>query len=136
MCGDNIYTAEECRDKGFNMSCVAEIFSKWQLPSRGEHLHFDNKGDGSGNNEILDPSGNQTWVWAYDTLRPYYRMNMSNLGSTHVGSRKISNYKKGGDGLATWFQNLELLLTDSRYDCRLLQYGDCWNYCEKSTESD
>ena len=32
----------ECRDKGFNMSCVAETYSKWQLP-RG-HMHFDNKG--------------------------------------------------------------------------------------------
>ena len=61
----------------------------------------------------VDPSGNKTYECPFDTVRPYYRLNMSNLGSNIVGSLKSENYAKDdGDDLATWFQNLQLLLTD------------------------
>ena len=34
------------------------------------------------------------------------------------------------------FDNLQLKLTDGRYDCAMLKYDDCWAYCEKSSEED
>ena len=86
--------------------------------------------------EIRDPSGNRTYIWAYDRRRPDYRLTISNLGNAHVGSRKVSNYRQNGNGLATWFDNLHLKLTDGRYDCAMLKYDDCWGYCEKSSEED
>ena len=61
MCGTNIYTPQECRDEGFNLTCVADMISSYQMPSK-EMLSFINKYDGSGNDEILDPSGNRTYV--------------------------------------------------------------------------
>jgi len=81
----------------------------------------------------VDPSGNKTYECPFDTVRPYYRLNMSNLGSNIVGSRKIENYaKEDGDDLATWFQNLQLLLTDPEYDCFVRElWWDCGEYCER-----
>ena len=111
------------------------MMSSYQSPSK-ERLSFENKGDDSGNNEIRDPSGNRTFIWAHDTRRPDYRLTISNLGNAHVGSRKVSNYRQTGNGLATWFDNLQLKLTDGRYDCAMLKYDDCWGYCEKSSEED
>ena len=135
MCGTNIFTPQQCQDEGFNLTCVADMMSSYQMPYK-EMLSFENKGDGSGNNEMLDPSGNRTYIWPYDTRRPDYRLTISNLGNAHVGSRKVSNYSQSGNGLATWFENLHLKLTDGRYDCAMIKYDDCWAYCEKSSEED
>ena len=63
MCGTNIFTPEQCRDEGLNLTCVADMMSSYQMPQK-DLLGFENKHDGSGNRDIRDPSGNRTYIWA------------------------------------------------------------------------